>query len=151
MDGPGPEPIRTPCTNIISVILNFSLSLKLLLTQDRDTTHHPGLLRTGSKNLINEVRDTIASLDSAHGRTYARTVCITWVFGTVQDVQSCSASSFLAVNPPIYRWPPSMRHMMEYNRLRMRPYLKHQPECTMRTTNSYLINLISRSGGLSTS
>lgn len=42
-------------------------------------------------------------------------------------------------------------HMMEYNRLRMRPYLKHQPECTMRTTNSYLINLISRSGGLSTS
>lgn len=40
---------------------------------------------------------------SAHGRTYVRTVCITWVFGTVQDVQSCLISSLLAVNPPIYR------------------------------------------------
>lgn len=103
MDGPGTEPIRTPCTNIISVILNFSLSLKLLLTQDRDTTHHPGLLRAGSENLINEIRDMTLSPVSAHGRTYARTVCITWVFGTVQDVQSCSTSSLLAVNPPIYR------------------------------------------------
>lgn len=63
----------------------------------------PGLLRTGSEKLINEVRDMTPSLDSAHGRTYARTVCIMWVFGTVQDVQSCLISSLLAVNPPIYR------------------------------------------------
>lgn len=100
---PGTEPIRTLCTSIFSVILIFSLSLKHLLTQDRDTTHHPGLLCTGSEKLISKLRDTIASLDSAHGRTYVRTVCITWVFGTVQDVQSCLISSLLAVNPPIYR------------------------------------------------
>lgn len=43
------------------------------------------------------------SPDSAHGRTYVRTVCILWVFGTVQDVQSCLISSLLAVNPPINR------------------------------------------------